>query len=383
MRIAFALGGSDLGRSGIGIYVREVLPRLIAICREQGDELLVLGTPAEHRAYDTEHLGVPLQTLPAAFDRPGASALFHLLGVGPLSRLRRADVLLLPAANRRINLGLAHSVPTVAVVHDVAQLAVADKYDPLRMAYVERLVVPAFRRATVLVAVSNATRDDLVQALHLPKERIRVVLNGVDADRFQPTERDDAAVRRTLAAHRLERPFLLYVSRLEHPGKNHLRLVRAFGSSALAASHDLILVGADWGAHERIVAEARSAGVADRVRWLGFVDDADLPKLVAASDAVVMVGLREGFGLPALEAIAAGRPVCASNTGALPEVVGPHAALCDPLDERSIRQALERAVSDEALRAGVLAEGQAWARARGWGATAQGLYDACLAARPQ
>jgi glycosyltransferase involved in cell wall biosynthesis len=217
----------------------------------------------------------------------------------------------------------------------------------------------------------------MVEALSIPKEEIRVVFNGVDADRFQPRDRSDAAVSKSLARHDLERPYLLYVSRLEHPGKNHVRLVRAFAASGLAESHDLILVGADWGAHERIVAEAESAGVADRVRWLGFVDDEDLPNLVAASDAVVMVGLREGFGLPALEAIAAGRPVCASETGALPEVVGPHAALCNPLDEGSIREALERVVSDVELRERVAEGGQAWARLRGWGQTAAGLYDAC------
>jgi glycosyltransferase involved in cell wall biosynthesis len=375
MRIVFPLGGTDLGRSGIGICVREVLPRLASLCREKGDELVVLGTRAEHEAYDTSALGVERHFLPSVLDRPGVSALFHLVAAAPLSRLSRADVLLLPAANRRIP--LSAPLPTVGVVHDLAQLAVDDKYDPLRMAYFRHLVVPAFGRTTQLVAVSNATRDDMVDALSIPKEEIRVVFNGVDADRFQPKDRSDASVAESLARHHLERPFLLYVSRLEHPGKNHVRLVRAFAASSLAESHDLILVGADWGAHERIVTEAESAGVKDRVRWLGFVEDRDLPNLVAASDAVVMVGLREGFGLPALEAIAAGRPVCASETGALPEVVGPHAALCDPLDVGAIRRALERVVSDTELRERVAAEGQAWARQRGWGETAAGLYDAC------
>jgi glycosyltransferase involved in cell wall biosynthesis len=287
------------------------------------------------------------------------------------------DVLLLPAANRRIT--LVSPVPTVAVVHDVAQLSVAEKYDPLRMTYVQRIVVPAFRRVGSLVAVSNATQNDLVEALGIPAEDIRVVYNGVDADRFRPRDRRDPEVEAALDTHHISRPYLLYVSRLEHPGKNHLRLVRAFGGSELAKTHDLLLVGADWGAHESIVEEAQRAGIGDRVRWLGFVDAADLPSLVALADAMIMVGLREGFGLPALEAIAAGRPVCASNTGALPEVVGPHGALCDPFDEASITRALEASVADTDLRARVRAEGPAWARARGWQRTTDGLYDACLA----
>jgi glycosyltransferase involved in cell wall biosynthesis len=377
MRIGFALGGSDLGRSGIGIYVAEVLPRLVARARDRGDRVVVFGTRAEHRAFDTASLRVELSFLPRVFDRPGPSALFHLAMSGPLAALSRVDVLLLPAANRRIT--LVSPVPTVAVVHDVAQLSVAEKYDPLRMTYVQRIVVPAFRRVGSLVAVSNATQNDLVEALGIPAEDIRVVYNGVDADRFRPRDRRDPEVEAALDTHNISRPYLLYVSRLEHPGKNHLRLVRAFGGSELAKTHDLLLVGADWGAHESIVEEAQRAGIGDRVRWLGFVDAADLPSLVALADAMIMVGLREGFGLPALEAIAAGRPVCASNTGALPEVVGPHGALCDPFDEASITRALEASVADTDLRARVRAEGPAWARARGWQRTADGLYDACLA----
>jgi glycosyltransferase involved in cell wall biosynthesis len=156
-------------------------------------------------------------------------------------------------------------------------------------------------------------------------------------------------------------------------------LVRAFGRSALRETHELLLVGADWGAREAIEAAAAEEGVRDRVRWLGFVSDAHLPALTAACDALVMVGLREGFGLPALEAIATGRPVCASSTGALPEVVGPYAKLCDPLDEASIRSALEGAIGDEVLRERVRREGPKWARARGWQATAAGLIEACRA----
>jgi len=89
------------------------------------------------------------------------------------------------------------------------------------------------------------------------------------------------------------------------------------------------------------------------------------------------VGLFEGFGLPALEALAAGRPVLASSTGALPEVVGDLAALCDPLDESAIEAAIEHALFDPALRARAATEGPRWARARDWQRTADGVLAAC------
>jgi glycosyltransferase involved in cell wall biosynthesis len=379
MRIAFFLGGSDLGRSGIGVYVREVLPRLAALAEGAGDGLVVTGTQREHAAFDTAALPVERRTLPSIFDSPGPSALLHLGATGALALCAGADVALLPAANRRI--GSISVVPTVAVVHDLAQLTVRGKYDALRMAYVRYAVMSALRRASVLVAVSNATRDDLATSLGRPPQSIRVVPNGVDADRFRPMGRRDPRVLEALSAHSIHAPYLLYVSRLEHPGKNHLRLIRAFARCAVRPTHELLLVGADWGALEAIEAVAAEEGVADRVRWLGFVPDHELPALTAAADAVVMVGLREGFGLPALEAIAAGRPVCASNTGALPEVVGPHARLCDPEDERSIGDALEAVVMDGALRQRAREDGPAWAAARGWQATAEGLYEACRVAR--
>ncbi|RLB45061.1 MAG: hypothetical protein DRJ42_30780, partial [Deltaproteobacteria bacterium] len=173
MRIAFYLAGSDLGRSGIGIYVREVLPRLAALAEEAGDDIVVVGTRAEHEAFSTRTLAVERRFLPAALDRPGPSALFHLAAAGLLAPLHRADVILLPAANRRLT--AVSRLPTVAVVHDIAQLEVAKKYDPLRMAYVKYAVMGALRRADSLVTVSGATRDDLAAALAIDPSTIRVV----------------------------------------------------------------------------------------------------------------------------------------------------------------------------------------------------------------
>ena len=90
-----------------------------------------------------------------------------------------------------------------------------------------------------------------------------------------------------------------------------------------------------------------------------------------------MVGLREGFGLPALEALSAGRPVFVASTGALPEVVGELGVTCDPEDERAITSALERALLDDVVRRKAAEQGPLYARGRGWDATARGLVAAC------
>jgi glycosyltransferase involved in cell wall biosynthesis len=375
MRLAVALGGTDLGRSGLGIYVSATLPRLATRIRRAGGRLVAIGTRGELGAYDALLDGFDRVTVHDAWQSPAANALWHLAAAGNAAASAGADVLLLPAATRRAT--ALSPVPTVAVVHDLAPLRVKGKYDPLRMAYGRYLVVGALRTADVIVAVSDTTRLDMEQALGRASGAVRVVLNGVDHERFAPAGDADPGVRAARERLGSERPYVLYLARLEHPGKNHLRLLRAFAASRARSSHVLAFAGADWGALPLIQAEIARLGLEREVVLLGYLPDGIIPGLVVGADAVMMVGLYEGFGLPALEALAAGRPVAASRTGALPEVVGELAALCDPLDERSIADAMGHALEDEALRERCRIEGPRRARARSWDTTADGLLDAC------
>lgn len=374
MRVVFPLGGTDWGKSGIGTYVRAVLPHLSRQLTAAGHSLIAVGNPRELDAYREALTGIDTALLPSAFDKPGPSAAFYLVAAGVYAK-SQGDVLLMPAANRRMP--LAAPLPVVAVVHDLAQLHVQKKYDALRMIYLRQVLVPALRRATLLVCVSEATKRDMIGTAHAKADKVRVVLNGVDASRFAPRTSDDPAVKQALGNAGLHEPYILYAARLEHPGKNHVRLLRAYAKSEARGSHRLAFAGGDWGGREVIEREAESLGIRERVRFLGFVSDEDLPCLVSQADAVAMLGLHEGFGLPAMEALGTGRPVFASNTGALPEVVGTLGVLCDPLDEVSIRQALERALTDKELRTRCKNEGPAWARAHGWNRTARGLVLAC------
>ncbi len=375
MRIAFTLGGTDDGRSGLGSYVKSVLPELSGLTRRRGDELVVLGSREELDAYGASLDGLETRLTPRVATRPGLSALWYLLASGGAARRASADVVLYPAANRRAS--AVNPLPSVAVVHDLGQLHVPEKYDALRMAYFHHALLRVFRRATRLVAISRATQSDLVSALGIERDTVDVVLNGVDVQRFAPRPPADPDVAAARARLTLHAPYLLYPARLEHPAKNHVRLVEAFSSSGLAATHDLVLMGGDWGASERILEAARAHGVGHRVRLTGFVDDWLVPLLTTGADAVVLLGLYEGFGLPALEALAAGRPVCASNSGALPEVVGDLAALCDPYAVDSIAAALRSVVFDSELRRRAAEQGPAHARAFGWNKTAAGLHRAC------
>lgn len=377
MKLALLLGGTDEGRSGIGRYVRELAPRLLTLLRSDGESLCAIGTQREQAAYAEALAGSERVIVSSRWQSPGANALWHLVASSSAAAAAGCDVALFPAANRRM--ALRSPLPLVAVVHDLAQLRVKEKYDRARMTYVEHVLLPALRRAQSLVAVSAATQADIVE--HVRTHSTRVVPNGVDYERFVPEELCSSSVERARAQLELSGPYLLYLSRLELPAKNHLRLLEAFAASSARDSHTLVLAGADWGGSAAIEATIDRLQVRDRVRLLGFVDDEMVPALVAGAEVVAMVGLFEGFGLPALEALSCGVPVVASSTGALPEVVGTLGLLADPMSAIAIREALERALSDETHRRRVSVEGPLWARAHGWEASAAALLDTCRAAR--
>lgn len=359
-RVAISLAGCDFGNSGVGVFAQALVPRLVEELAQRGFDSRIIGSKREH-----EGLGTPRHArviVPSAFDPPGRNALLVLGGLPILARSLGAQVLYLPAANRR--LPFASLLPMVGTVHDLAQFHVTNKYGLAREVYVKRVLTPLIRRLSCVLAVSQATADDLVRLAKVPSARVRVVPNGISVG--EPSSRPS----------RRPRPYVLYACRLEHPGKNHERLLEAFARSNLRHTHDLVLSGKDWGALERIERQRATLGIADRVDVVGFVSREELIHLTTHADAAVVAGLFEGFGLPAAEALAFGRPLACSNTGSLPEVAGDLAAYFDPTDVESIRRALERAIQDETLRARCREQGPAWVKRFSWDECARAVASA-------
>jgi glycosyltransferase involved in cell wall biosynthesis len=210
-----------------------------------------------------------------------------------------------------------------------------------------RVLVPAAARsAHRVITLSEATRLDLVETLHLDPERIDVVPPGIGAvRRAQPLAEADVRARFELGDRRV----LLTLS-AKRPHKNLLRLISALAEVPADRRPLLVLPGYPTWHEPDLRRQADSLGVTEDVRFLGWVEDAEVEGLWEIATAFVFPSLYEGFGLPVLEAMARGVPVACSSAPSLRESAGDAALLFDPSDEHAIAEALLRLLSDESLR---------------------------------
>ena len=371
--VAVSLFANDRGTSGIGRYLKSVVSRLPAA--DPGVRLLLFVAREDLPVFAgfDERDGGRVRFVPVAdrWNSPPLSLLWHAFAFPRAAARAGASVIYLPAGNRRlVPFG---ALPTLAVVHDLSWLHMEGKYDLARELYLRRFLPWMIRRSTRVVAISESTERDLVALAHCPAARITRVGNGFDATVFHP--RDAGASRRELAAAGLELPprFLLYVSRLEHPGKNHVGLLRAYRrllDRRPDFPDDLVFAGGRWNGAEAVDRALAELGLESRVHRLGFVADEHLPHLYATARGLVFPSLFEGFGLPILEAQACGLPVAGSALSSIPEVIGDAGLLFDPHDPDEIAAAIERLATDDARRSEMIDRGLANARRHTWEATA-------------
>jgi glycosyltransferase involved in cell wall biosynthesis len=209
-------------------------------------------------------------------------------------------------------------IPTVLTVHDLSFIHYPHTFPDVLVNYLNRVVPWSVGRATHILADSEATRQDLVDLWQVPAEKVTVLYSGVNPS-FRPADEEMVtAVRRR---YRLDDvPYLLSVGTVQ-PRKNYQMLIRAFAAVAARWPHTLAIAGSKGWLYDDMLAEIERQNLTGRVRFIGFVADADLPALYTGADLFLFPSLYEGFGLPLLEAMACGLPVIASDASCLPEVV--------------------------------------------------------------
>lgn len=365
MRLGVAAFGTDGAKSGIGSYLRQWFEALDASVANV--DVDVLAPRSEMNELVPETLIGRREAMADTLRSPMRSMLWHQGGL-PLSARRLGwDVAFLPAANRRLAAWMP--CPTVGTVHDLAMARVRSKYDRVHSAYFHTLLPALIRRLTRVVTVSEFSKRDIVELAQVDPSRIHVIPHGVNRDRFHP--QDDPGSEQIRVDLGLRAPYLLYVARLEHPGKNHVALIRAFDrvKTRLAAPHQLVLAGSPWNGAEEVYAEARRARHSKDIVFTGFTREAALPALYRGAEAYVFPSLYEGFGMPLLEAMASGTPIACSNTSSLPEVAGDAAEYFDPIVPESVEAALEALISNPKRRADLVERGLQRARAFTWRAS--------------
>jgi glycosyltransferase involved in cell wall biosynthesis len=266
----------------------------------------------------------------------------------------------------------AHSLPfvfpgrAVATVHDLGYRFFPEAHPAFERRCLELTTYTTARRATRLLADSEAARRDLVEQYGVDSARIDVVYPGVEG--LQRATADQIAAVR--ARYGLPERYMLFLGTLQ-PRKNIRRLVEAFTCFARSGGDvALVLAGKRGWLVDDVLAQVQR-DKRDKVVITGYVADEDITALYSGALALVFPSLYEGFGFPVLESMHCGTPVLCANTSSLPELAGDAALLVDPLDTQAIAAGMARLAGDPALRADLVQRGYRQAARFTWRSAAE------------
>jgi glycosyltransferase involved in cell wall biosynthesis len=331
MRVALNLVFLVPGETGgMEVYARELLPRLAAI---DGLEpvAIVNRVAAEDR------------------DAPWASGVVRSI-TAPVDARDRKQWVWGDLVHSLASTGPARwagGPPRVTTVHDLHYAVVPDAHFGLRGLGMRLLVPAAVKASRRVIADSQATKDDIARIIGFPAERIDVVHLATTLPGADVPATPEGELRERLGLG--ERPILLSLA-AKRPHKNVEGLIDALAGIP-AERRPLLVVPGYETEHEAVLRErAAATGVAEEVRFPGWLSRADVEGLWCAATAHVLASFYEGFGLPVLEAMARGVPGACSDRASMPEVAGDAALLFDPGDPAAIRAAIERLLGDAALR---------------------------------
>jgi glycosyltransferase involved in cell wall biosynthesis len=342
--------------SGIGTYLQHVFPRVAAA--RPGWTFTLLGNP-------TTFATLGWSAMPNVTVRPCRSTYYTIAEQIelPLRAPRDADLFWSP----HYNIPVATRAPLVVTVHDTCHLALPESTrGRLPRLYAAFMYRRLNRQARAILFDSEFTRDEMRRLVGTPRGRSTVARLGVDAEWWQS--------RASVPDRPLADPYFVYVGTLKRH-KNVPALLRAFARIRDRVPHRLVIIGRERGLNLDPAIRAAAAASGERVVFAGEVDATRLRQYVTHAEAFVTASLYEGFGLPPLEAMAAGRPCVVSRAGSLPEVCGDAALYCDPRDEASIAERLVEVATDKDLQCTLIKRGRERVRQFSWSRCADTTID--------
>ncbi|MCU0499332.1 MAG: glycosyltransferase family 4 protein [Anaerolineae bacterium] len=353
---------------GIGRYVRELIQAVIPLPTAYAYRLFVAGyQPAKALPFASNER-VNWATTPIT---PKTFARYwHRLRIpyptieawtGPIRLFHGTDFVLPP---------LRRDTKALLTIHDLSYIHTPESASPRLKAYLERVVPRSLARADHILADSSASKQDIIAHYGVDPAKITVLLSGVNPS-FRRVDATAARLKYGIG----DAPYLFTIGTVQ-PRKNYERLIAAF--ERLAPNFPdlkLVIAGGKGWLDDPIYAALSRSAYQDRIRFIGFAEDADLPALYSGAALVPFISLYEGFGFPVIESMACGTPVVASNVSSIPEAAGDAAILVDPRDLDAITESCRRVLEDSALRADLIKKGYAQAARFTWERAARELLS--------
>ena len=360
MRIGVMLRALE-ERQGIGIYSLNLMDELLPL-DPQTEYVLFHKNPAFLGRYSTFPNAVETLVpgsnkllwdqvrIPLAARKAGVDTIFHTKFTVPFCTGRK----------------------TVMTVHGASWFVHPELYTRADIAYI-RAVMPLYcRKADLIIANSELTRQDFIRLLRVPPEKIRTIRLGTN--RHFKVIADTTALAAVRAKYKLPDRFIFSVIKYD-PRKNFKNLIAGFRLLRQRMPCKLVVAGIGC---EKYIPEYKLAedGTLNDITFLGWVDQGELPLLYNLADCMLFPSVYEEFGIPTCEAMACGCPVVVSRTGALPEIAGQSGEIVDPFDPESIAAGLQRVLSDDVRRSAMRRLGLARAAAFTWRRCAEETREA-------
>ena len=364
LKICLDISSALMQGAGVGRYTRELAKAIVATADSEGISLALF-----HNGTATRQLPLELMMLSRS-NAPLSNRMWRLfLAAGlPLpnrwsSTVRSSDLYHGPDV-----IAPAVSQPVVITVHDMTTFLFPQFHARFNRLFMRWAVPRMTQRASMIVADSHSTRNDLLRLTSVSPDKVTVVHCGVDHARFGLRNREQAVIRirETLG---INEPYLLGVGTLE-PRKNLQTLLKAYAQLPSSVPV-LVLAGARGWGEGPLFQTVKEHGLTDRVRFTGFVEDSLLADLYAAASIFIYPSWYEGFGLPVLEAMACGSPVITSRVSSLPEVGGNAAIYVEPGDANELATAIQDLLEQPKARSTMTEYGILQAARFTWAETAR------------
>jgi len=339
----------DNGKSGISVYINETVSML-----SKQHKLTILILEADYKIFPIKNKNIEFKIFSDSLASALKNMLWHLFILPRKLNFKDYDFIYLPAGNRR----LFYKFPIYSIItlHDLSQYHIKGKYDSFRMFYIKKIIPFFLKRAHHIMNVSQSTFNDVVQYYKIQPNKMSVNYNGYNSKIYNSNIKPDINI---LKKYNIKDNFILYISRIEHPGKNHLNLIKAYEllPENIKEKYALVLAGSFWPGSEIVQEYAEQSKDAQRIHCIGFVSSDDLPTLYSAATCYVFPSFFEGFGLSLVEAMACGTPILCSDRSSLPEVGGDAALLFDPDSSVNISEQLQKIIKEPSLATEMIEKG--------------------------